>query len=86
MPSISQKKLKSVFSGSSDEVRYGSVLQSPYVFQDDVMRLTDSVMSLRTGNVKMDMAAKMMCVKFNKPKTGFTLMGPEEMVQASRTE
>ena len=78
------RKLDRVFEDDKDIVGYGSVIQKPYSFQDDIMIPVDSLENVRTVNVKVDLVMKMMQTKLNEDKSGYILMGPEEQVKEAR--
>ena len=71
-----------MFCGSSDEICYGSIRVQPIIFQDDILRLGDSLSSVRAGNVKIDSVMNQKKLKFNSDKTGYIMMGKE--VQKNR--
>ena len=48
------KGVNEMFRGSSDEICYGNVRLQPVIFQDDILRLGDSLASVRAGNVKLN--------------------------------
>jgi hypothetical protein len=75
-----------MFSGSEDEVSYGGVRVLPLMFQDDIMRATDSVASARAGNIKVAavMRSKQLCL--NVDKTGYIIFGKEKDVEEVRKE
>ena len=78
------RKLDRVFEDDKDIVGYGSVIQKPYSFKDDIMISVDSLDNVRTANVKVDLVLKMMQTKLNQDKSGYILMGPEEQVEEAR--
>ena len=78
------RKLDRVFEDDKDIVGYGSVIQKPYSFKDDIMISVDSLDNVRTANVKVDLVLKMMQTKLNQDKSGYILMGPEEQVKEAR--
>ena len=65
-------------------IGYGSVLQKPYSFQDDILIPVDSLDHVRTANVKVDIVMKMMQTKLIEDKSGYILMGPQEQVEEAR--
>ena len=65
-------------------IGYGSVLQKPYRFQDDILIPVDSLDHVRTANVKVDIVMKMMQTKLIEDKSGYILMGPQEQVEEAR--
>ena len=48
------KGIDEMFCGSSDEMMYGSVRIQPVIFQDDILRLGDSLASIKAGNMKIN--------------------------------
>ena len=69
-----------MFCGSTDEVYYGTVRVQPVIFQDDILRLGDSLPSVIAGNVKMDAIMNQKKLKFNADKTGFIMMVSETKI------
>ena len=47
------RKLDRLFGGSKEMLKYGSVKQRPYVFQDDVLVLVDDIQHLRLTGAQM---------------------------------
>ena len=48
------KGMDDMFCGSSDEMMYGSVRIQPIIFQDDILRLGDTLASVKAGNEKIN--------------------------------
>jgi hypothetical protein len=80
------KGIMDMFSGSVDEIGYGSVRVLPLMFQDDIMRVAGSVFSARAGNVKVAavMRSKQLCL--NPDKTGYIILGKRGAVEKVRSE
>ena len=78
------RKLEKVFGDSKEMLRYGSVKQMPYSFQDDALVLVDDIEKLRVVAGKMETAMKMMQVDSNKDKCGYILLGPKNLVEEAR--
>ena len=78
------KSMVEMFMGSEDEIGYGGVRILPLMFQDDIMRVTDSVAAARSGNVKVAsvMRSKQLCL--NPDKTGFIMFGKRKGVEEAR--
>ena len=73
-----------MFCGSSDELVYGTARVQPTVFQDNILRMGDSLSSVRAGNVKID---HVMCQKklvLNSEKTGFIMVGGDILKNRNR--
>ena len=66
------------FSGSIDELHYGTIRLQPMVFQDDVARLVGDVMSAQAGNHKLSFVMKEKQLKVHPDKTGFIAIGSGE--------
>ena len=47
------RKLDRLFGGSKEMLKYGSVKQRPYVFQDDALVLVDDIQQLRLTGAQM---------------------------------
>ena len=75
-----------MFSGSEDEVRYGSVRVLPLMFQDDIMRVAASVEAGRAGSAKMSYIMNSKQLTLNPDKTGFILCGKGKNVQMAKQE
>ena len=56
------RKLFSVFHDSQEMIRYGSVKQRPYAFQDDALVLVDDIDHLRLTVAKKEIVMKTMQV------------------------
>ena len=56
------RKLYSVFHDSQEMIRYGSVKQRPYAFQDDALVLVDDIDHLRLTVAKKEIVMKTMQV------------------------
>ena len=78
------KGVNEMFCGSSDEMYYGNVRLQPVIFQDDILRLGDSLVSVRVGNVKLNDVMGQKKLKFNSDKTGFIMMGDVTAKNRSR--
>ena len=69
------RKLDRVFEDDTNSAGYGSVIQKPYSFQDDILIPVESLYNVRTANVM-----KMMQVKLNEHKSSYILIGTKEQV------
>ena len=78
------RKLNRVFGESKEMVKYGSIEQKPYSFQDDAMCMVENVEDLRIVANGMDTVMKMMQVESNKSKCGYLLLGPPHLVEEAR--
>jgi hypothetical protein len=78
------RKLNRVFSDSKEMVKYGTVEQKPYAFQDDALVLVDTIEDLRITVAKMELVMNTMQVKSNKSKCGYIFMGPQHLVAEAR--
>ena len=75
-----------MFGGSEQEVRYGGVRVLPAIFQDDIMRASDSVESARAGNIKMYSVMNSKQLALNHNNTGFILFGKKDKVAKARQQ
>ena len=66
------------FSGSRDEVNYGTIRLQPLVFQDDVARLAFDVRSAQAGNYKLSFVMNEKQLKVHPDKTGFIAVGSKQ--------
>ena len=78
------RKLNYIFGDSKEMMKYGSIEQQPYSFQDDALVLVENIEALRVAVAKMELVMKTMQVKSNQSKCGYILMGPPHMVQEAR--
>ena len=67
--------LESYFSGSVDEVNYGSVRLQPISFQDDIARMARDVQTAQAGNVKLASLMKEKQLEVHPDKTCYIIMG-----------
>ena len=71
------KGIDEMFSGSSDEMMYGSIRVQPMIFQDDILRLGDGLPSVKAGNVKVSSVMNQKRLTLNADKTGYIIVGDE---------
>ena len=64
------KGMEEFFKGSGDEITYGEVRLQPLMFQDDVVRLTDSVHAARAGNTRIMNVVKLKQLEMHPEKLG----------------
>ena len=69
--------ISQMFRGSSDELVYGTVRLQPIIYQDDILCLSDSLSSVKAGNVKIDNLMFQKKLVLNSDKTGFIMMEKE---------
>ena len=62
------KTLCSFFSGSDCEISYGDKRLAPITFQDDTMRMVDSLEAAKKGNIFMEAAMKRKQLQLNITK------------------
>ena len=67
--------MNKAFSGSMDEVVYGSVHLNPLIFQDDIARGVQDVQSAQAGNIRISNVMKRKQLEMHPDKTGFILFG-----------
>ena len=70
--------LKRYFSGSQDELCYGSVRTQPQAWQDDILRVADNIKSTRAGNVKLSTMSTEKRLLAHKKKTTFVIIGDKK--------
>jgi hypothetical protein len=80
------RALSEIFTGSEDALSYGSVLQAPYSFQDDVLTAADSVSAFRSNCVKMDVLAKQKNLTLHPVKCCYILCGSKKQIEEAREE
>ena len=78
--------LTNMFSGCEEALSYGSVMQAPYSFQDDVLDVVDSVEAMRSKAIKMDSLVKQMTCDLHPDKCGFILVGNKKQKEEARRE
>ena len=74
------KGMEEFFKGSGDEINYGEVWLQPLMFQDDVVRLTDSVHAARAGNTRIMNVVKLKQLEMHPEKTGIIVWGDKEVI------
>ena len=75
-----------MFTGCDEALSYGSVIQAPYSFQDDVLDIVNSVEALRSKAIKMDSLVKQMTLDLHPDKCGFILIGNKKQKEEARRE
>ena len=70
--------LESQFSGSIDEIEYGSVCMQPLACQDDISRLASDVKSTRAGSIKISLKMNQRGLKCHPTKTVCIAIGTEK--------
>ena len=75
-----------MFTGCNEALSYGSVIQAPYSFQDDVLDIVNSVEALRSKAIKMDSLVKKMTLNLHPDKCGFIFTGNKKQKEESRRE
>ena len=74
------KGMEEFFEGSGEEINYGEVRLQPLMFQDDVVRLTDSVHAARAGNTRIMNVVKLKQLEMHPEKTGIIVWGEKEVI------
>ena len=67
--------LKCYFSGSADEICYGKIRSQPQAWQDDILRVAESINSTRIGNTKLASMTAEKGLKAHQTKTTFVIIG-----------
>ena len=80
------KGMTEMFTGSEDEIGYGSVRMIPLMFQDDVMRVAEGVNAARAGNIKVASTMQSKQLRLNQDKTSFIIFGKKKQKDAARQE
>ena len=70
--------LQRQFSGSMDEVSFGSVRCNPQAFQDDIARLADGIDNTNAGNVKLSQMLELKGLDCHPTKTTFITIGTKK--------
>ena len=70
--------LKRSFSGSQDELCYGSVRTQPQAWQDDILRVADNIKSTRAENAKLSTMATEKGLLAHKKKKTFVIIGDKK--------
>ena len=78
--------LESHFSGSIDEINYGSVRLQPLAYQDDICRLAGNLNSTRAGNIKLAGMMDQKGLKCHPDKTVCILIGAKKWRQNTKDE
>ena len=58
----------------------------PVMFQDDVMRVVDSIDAARAGNIKVASTMKSKQIKLNEDTTSYIMFGSKKQVENARVE
>ena len=74
------------FSGSLEEISYGSVRLQPLSYQDDVCRLAGSLESTRAGNIKLAGMMDEKGLKCHQDKTVLLVIGTKKFRQEANDE
>ena len=64
--------------GSQEELRYGSVLMAPVLFQDDFLHGVKGLDEARKGNIKVNKMIKERALKLNSKKTVCMMIGSKK--------
>ena len=67
--------LKHYFSGSADEICYGKIRSQPQAWQDDILRVAESINSTRAGNAKLARMTLEKGLKAHQKKTTYVIVG-----------
>lgn len=68
------KSVDEMFRGSSNEICYGHVRVRTVIFHDDILRLGDSLDSVKVGNINIDTIMNHKKLVLNADKTCFIKM------------
>ena len=74
------------FASSEVETSYMSVRLQPLLFQDDVARISTSVASAQSGNVKMESVAECKLLDYNVDKSCFLVLGNKKETKKIDTQ
>ena len=80
------KDLDEKFSQSYHEISYGNLNLQPLLFQDDVMRASESIESLIFGNQIIDHIMKEKVLELNTDKSNYMLIGEDKVTIEIRKE
>ena len=78
--------LTSMFTGCSEALSYGEVLQAPYSFQNDILDIVDNVTAMRSKAIKMNSMVKQMTCDLHPDKCGFNLHGSKKQKEEARNK
>ena len=78
--------LESHFSGSQDEMSYGSIRLQPLAYQDDICRLASSVNSTRAGSQKLSCLMKQKGLKCHPTKSVCIIIGSKKYRTEAKKE
>ena len=65
------------FKTSADELSYGNINLQPLLFQDDITRISTSIKSAQSGNIRMEWAMESKLLDFNLDKSSLMIIGPK---------
>ena len=68
---------KAYFEGSQDEISYGRVRCNPQLYQDDLLRVADSVESARAGNMRLLNMVRERQLSCHPSKTCYVIFGSQ---------
>ena len=63
------------FPGNESEISYGNLNLRPLIFQDDIARISTSVIDAQVGNIKLSSCMESKLLDFNVEKCGFMVFG-----------
>ena len=66
------------FNDSTSEDVYGGVRLQPLIFLDDLMRSTSSVEETNSGNMRLNLVIKEMCLQIHKTKSCYIVVGSQK--------
>ena len=75
------KGIGNAFNKSSKEISYGEIRLQPLLFQDDVIRASDSLESLESGNSLVDHVMKEKVLTLNTDKSNFMVIGSSKITK-----
>ena len=78
------KTLRTYFKDSDSEISYGNLQLSIFAFQDDALRITDSLQKVQTGNIRMNSAMKRKQLDLNVEKCSTIVFGKKSQVATIR--